>query len=168
MKFLNNKQKYKYIFKRRKNYLVGRLNYHFLKTFNYSIFAYKQTVLYGCHLRTILNCFTKIYTRKTKLTRKMRFRKKGGENSSSTIKNILMYKNANQLYLHSKKKKALIKSYFFKRKAKNYGIFINLPKLPLSRKPLNMRMGKGKGSVKKWFIILKPTAVFLRFKYIQH
>jgi hypothetical protein len=145
----NNKQKYKFIFKKRKKIYINKFIPNFNLNFYYSIVVTKPIILYGCHIRSLVNHFTKFFTRKTKLTRKMRFRKKSDSEGTSGVKNLLMYKNANQLYLYSKKKKIKIKSYFFKRKVKNYGIFITLPKLPLSKKPLNMRMGKGKGVVKK-------------------
>lgn len=145
----NNKQTYKFIFKRRKQLALNNFIPGFTSNFHYSIIVSKPVILYGCHIRSLVNHFTKFFTRKTKLTKKMRFRKKSDSEATSGVKNLLMYKNANQLYLYSKKKKILIKSYFFKRKIKNYGIFITLPKLPLSKKPLNMRMGKGKGVVKK-------------------
>jgi len=92
----------------------------------------------------------------------MRFRKK--KLNESFQKTDLIFSNANKLFTYSQQKNFKVKSYFLiKNKISKY-LLINLPKVPLSRKPLNMRMGKGKGGIKSWYIKLNPGVLFLTLK----
>jgi len=42
------------------------------------------------------------------------------------------------------------------------------PHLPLSKKPANVRMGKGKGKLKTWFANLSGGTIFLEYKNLRY
>ena len=52
------------------------------------------------------------------------------------------------------------------KQRKNVWFFL-FPNFILSKKSKNSRMGKGKGSIKRWVIRIKPGTVFLEFKNIS-
>jgi hypothetical protein len=75
-----------------------------------------------------------------------------------------MFSNANKIFTYNSQQKFKIKSYFLiKKKIKKY-LIINLPQIPLSKKPLNMRMGKGKGGVKSWVVRINAGTPFITLK----
>jgi ribosomal protein L16 len=48
-------------------------------------------------------------------------------------------------------------------------IWFNLfPQLPLSKKPANVRMGKGKGKLKTWFINVRCGTVLVEYDNLRH
>ncbi len=53
-------------------------------------------------------------------------------------------------------------------KTKRFFWFNGFPHLPLTRKPLGSRMGKGKGKVEIWFAQLKPGSFLFEFVNLRH
>ena len=45
--------------------------------------------------------------------------------------------------------------------------FYCFPHFPLTRKPINSRMGKGKGKPKKWFAQIKPGSLLFELKNVR-
>ena len=157
-----HRQKYKYQYKSR----VSKLFTAYKNPFNYSkkirLIAYRAVNLFFFHIKSTINYLSKILSLRAKLSRKMRFRKK--KLNESFQKTDLIFSNANKLFTYSQQKNFKVKSYFLiKNKISKY-LLINLPKVPLSRKPLNMRMGKGKGGIKSWYIKINPGVLFLTLK----
>jgi large subunit ribosomal protein L16 len=69
----------------------------------------------------------------------------------------------------------LSKLKFFLKKATKKGdktkrkIWFNLfPHLPLTKKPANVRMGKGKGKLKTWFINVRGGSVFVEYRNVRY
>lgn len=46
--------------------------------------------------------------------------------------------------------------------------FSMFPQLPLSKKPANVRMGKGKGKLKTWFLNVRGGAVLAEYKNVRY
>ena len=42
------------------------------------------------------------------------------------------------------------------------------PHLPITKKPIGSRMGKGKGKTKKWFAPVKPGTILVEFRNLRH
>ena len=53
-------------------------------------------------------------------------------------------------------------------KTKRFFWFNSFPQLPLTRKVIGSRMGKGKGKVKKWFIKIKPNTFLFEFLNLRN
>ena len=124
--------------------------------------TFRTVNLFLFHVKTAINYISKILSLRAKLSRKMRFRKK--KLNESFQKTDLMFSNANKIFTYNSQQKFKIKSYFLiKKKIKKY-LIINLPQIPLSKKPLNMRMGKGKGGVKSWVVRINAGTPFITLK----
>lgn len=68
--------------------------------------------------------------------------------------------------IRKRRKKRKSKQKPLKQK-KNIWFFL-FPNFILSKKSKNSRMGKGKGSIKRWVIRIKPGSIFLEFKNISN
>ena len=163
IKFSNIKhQKYKYKHKKRKVDLFKLYNNPLISSKRIQLTVFKTINLFLFHIKTAINYISKVLSLRAKLSRKMRFRKK--KVNETFQKTDLVFSNANKIFTYSSQQKSKVKSYFLiKKKLKKY-LLINLPKIPLSRKPLNMRMGKGKGGVKSWYVQLNAGAPFITLK----
>ena len=154
-----HRQKFKYQYKRRVSKKFKVFQNPFFYSKKIKLVAYRTVNLFFFHIKSTINYLSKILSLRAKLSRKMRFRKK--KLNESFQKNDLIFSNANKIFTYSSQKNFKIKSYYLiKNKIPKY-LLINLPKVPLSRKPLNMRMGKGKGGVKSWFVRVNPGVLFL-------
>lgn len=48
-------------------------------------------------------------------------------------------------------------------------IWFNLfPQLPFSKKPANVRMGKGKGKLKTWFVNIRGGTIFVEYENLRY
>ena len=139
-------QRYKYKHKNRSSTIFKPYKLPLTSFRKIQLIAFRTVNLFLFHIKTAINYISKILSLRAKLSRKMRFRKK--KLTESFQKTDLMFSNANKIFTYTNQQNFKIKSYFLiKKKVKKY-LLINLPKIPLSKKPLNMRMGKGKGGVK--------------------
>lgn len=158
----NHRIKNKYNFKSRLKPSFKVYSNSILLSKKIKLVAYKGVNLFLFHIKCAVNYLSKILSLRAKLSRKMRFRKK--KSNESFQKTDLMFSNANKIFTYSTQKKYKIKSYFLTKKKITRYALINLPKIPLSRKPLNMRMGKGKGGIKSWYVKVNPGVTFLILK----
>ena len=163
IKFSNIKnQQYKYKHKNRSHSIFSPYKLSVTSIRKIQLIAFKTVNLFLFHIKTAVNYISKILSLRAKLSRKMRFRKK--KLSESFQKTDLMFSNANKIFTYTNQKNFNVKSYFLvKKKIKKY-FLINLPQIPLSRKPLNMRMGKGKGGVKSWTVNINAGTPFITLK----
>ena len=155
-------QRYKYKHKNRSSTIFKPYKLPLTSFRKIQLIAFRTVNLFLFHIKTAINYISKILSLRAKLSRKMRFRKK--KLTESFQKTDLMFSNANKIFTYTNQQNFKIKSYFLiKKKVKKY-LLINLPKIPLSKKPLNMRMGKGKGGVKSWIIKINAGTPFITLK----
>lgn len=169
-------KKYK---KLQRNRVYHNYNYYNIINYNkHSVISLSNSMIFLAHLKLINLTLKKNITKKKRLTRKERF-KKGQETQKLTrrmSKKPELYRfnfRESSFYTYLPKEK---RQYFKKVKLKQYKrlktnfICFNLPKLPYVRKSLGVRMGKGKGQVKKWGIVLKagfPVISLFNWKHFK-
>jgi hypothetical protein len=161
MSFLKTRVNNKFIFKKRVFTLFSFRTVSHTSWFSPCVVAKATTKLTSFNLSTLVSTLKKLLTRRVKLSRKMRFRKK--KEPKPVTKDTMTYTSTSKLFSYGKK--AVIKTLKFRKKRKNKIVVVNVHKLPLSKKPLNMRMGKGKGSIKKWEILIKSGSPLLLLNF---
>ncbi len=105
--------------------------------------------------------------RQTKYRKVQKGRNKGYARNSNIVFGIYALKAITRGYISSKQIEAARR--VITRTMKHQGlIWIRIfPDKPMTRKPLEVRMGKGKGNVEYWVAVIKPGKILYEIKGVD-